>query len=165
MHIWEQQFYTLLILVNNVVSWKRRQTIILFHIAVQILNLIVINNYLYLFFAGHTLEAQKSLFDNIRPLFANKPLILVANKTDIWKDNLSEEKKAVLNEFKIDLEEDRILEMSTKDDEESVAKVKIEACEILLQHRVEQKFKTKKVITIYIYQGESELFTNGLSIF
>ena len=77
----------------------------------------------------------------------------MANKTDIWKDNLSEEKKAVLNEFKIDLEEDRILEMSTKDDEESVAKVKIEACEILLQHRVEQKFKTKKVITIYIYQG------------
>merc|ERR1711894_534259 len=99
---------------------------------------------------GHTLEAQKSLFDNIRPLFANKPLILVANKTDIWKDNLSEEKNAVLNEFKIDLEEDRILEMSTKDDEESVAKVRIEACEILLQHRVEQKFKTKKVITIYI---------------
>merc|ERR1712133_340653 len=32
---------------------------------------------------GHTLEAQKSLFDNIRPLFANKPLILVANKMDV----------------------------------------------------------------------------------
>merc|ERR1719330_874247 len=37
---------------------------------------------------GHTLEAQKSLFDNIRPLFANKPLIVVANKTDVWKDAL-----------------------------------------------------------------------------
>ena len=96
-------------------------------------------------FPGHTLEAQKSLFDNIRPLFTNKPLILVANKTDIWKDNLSEEKKAVLNDFKKDLEDNRILEMSTKDDEESVGKVKIEACEILLQHRVEQKFRTKKV--------------------
>ena len=52
---------------------------------------------------------------------------------------------AILNEFKKDLEEDKILEMSTKDDEESVANVKTEACEILLQHRVEQKFKTKKV--------------------
>ena len=52
---------------------------------------------------------------------------------------------AILNEFKKDLEEDKILEMSTKDDEESVANVKAEACEILLQHRVEQKFKTKKV--------------------
>ena len=70
----------------------------------------------------------------------------MANKTDIWKDNLSEDKRTILNEFKRDLEEDRILEMSTKDDEESVGKVKIEACEILLQHRVEQKFRTKKVI-------------------
>merc|ERR1712179_188333 len=97
---------------------------------------------------GHTLEAQKSLFDNIRPLFANKPLILVANKTDIWKDTLSEEKSAILNDFRKDLEDNRILEMSTKDDEESVGKVKIEACEILLQHRVEQKFRTKKADSI-----------------
>jgi len=97
---------------------------------------------------GHTLEAQKSLFDNIRPLFANKPLILVANKSDIWKDTLSEEKMGILNEFRKDLEEDKILEMSTKDDEESVANVKTEACEILLQHRVEQKFKTKKADSI-----------------
>merc|ERR1711936_518179 len=97
---------------------------------------------------GHTLEAQKSLFDNIRPLFANKPLILVANKSDIWKDTLSEEKIGILNEFRKDLEEDKILEMSTKDDEESVANVKTEACEILLQHRVEQKFRTKKADSI-----------------
>ena len=69
----------------------------------------------------------------------------MANKSDIWKDTLSEEKMGILNEFRKDLEEDKILEMSTKDDEESVANVKIEACEILLQHRVEQKFKTKKV--------------------
>ena len=77
---------------------------------------------------------------------------MVANKSDIWKDNLSEEKKAVLDDFKEDLEDSRILEMSTKDDEESVGKVKIEACEILLQHRVEQKFRTKKVCR---YTGSS----------
>jgi hypothetical protein len=35
--------------------------------------------------------------------------------------------------------------MSTKEDEDSVMAVKLEACEVLLQHRVEQKFKTKKV--------------------
>ena len=58
---------------------------------------------------------------------------------------MSEEKSAILNDFRKDLEDNRILEMSTKDDEESVGKVKIEACEILLQHRVEQKFRTKKV--------------------
>ena len=39
----------------------------------------------------------------------------------------------------------KILEMSTKEDEDSVMAVKLESCEVLLQHRVEQKFKTKKV--------------------
>ena len=39
------------------------------------------------------MEAQKNLFDNIRPLFANKPLLVVANKTDVWKDNLTPEKQ------------------------------------------------------------------------
>ena len=94
---------------------------------------------------GHTIEAQKSLFDNIRPLFTNKPLMVVANKTDVWKDNLSPEKQQILGEFHRDLEGEKIFEMSTKDDEESVVQVKIEACEVLLQHRVEQKFKTRKV--------------------
>ena len=74
----------------------------------------------------------------------------MANKSDIWKDSLSADKTNIINEFKRDLEEDKMLEMSTKDDEESVAKVKIDACEILLQHRVEQKFKTKKVISILL---------------
>merc|ERR1719322_1702807 len=43
-----------------------------------------------------------------------------------------------------DTDNGKVLEMSNKDDENSVMEVKIEACEILLQHRVEQKFKTKK---------------------
>jgi len=93
---------------------------------------------------GHTLEAQKSLFDNIRPLFANKPLMVVANKTDVWKDALAPEKMAIVNEFEQAMDGERIKEMSTKDDPDSVQQVKTDACEILLQHRVEQKFKTKK---------------------
>ena len=71
--------------------------------------------------------------------------MVVANKTDVWKDNLSPEKQQILGEFHRDLEGEKIFEMSTKDDEESVVQVKIEACEVLLQHRVEQKFKTRKV--------------------
>jgi len=93
---------------------------------------------------GHTLEAQKSLFDNIRPLFANKPLMVVANKTDVWKDALAPEKMAIVNDFETAMDGEKIKEMSTKDDPDSVQKVKTDACEILLQHRVEQKFKTKK---------------------
>lgn len=93
---------------------------------------------------GHTLEAQKNLFDNIRPLFANKPLLVVANKTDVWKDNLTPEKQAIVAQFERDLDGEKIKEMSTKDDEDSVMAVKTDACEMLLQHRVELKFKNRK---------------------
>lgn len=93
---------------------------------------------------GYSLEAQKSLFDNIKPLFNNKPLIVVANKADIWRDSLSEEKKTLMQTFEADTANGRIMEMSNKDDENSVMQVKVDCCEILLQHRVEHKFKTKK---------------------
>lgn len=39
---------------------------------------------------------------------------------------------------------EKIKEMSTKDDEDSVMAVKTDACEMLLQHRVELKFKNRK---------------------
>lgn len=93
---------------------------------------------------GYSLEAQKSLFDNIKPLFQNKPLLVVANKADIWRDTLSEEKMAILKSFEAEVDNGKVLEMSNKDDEDSVMAVKNVACEILLQHRVEYKFKTKK---------------------
>ena len=32
---------------------------------------------------GHTLHQQKELFDNVKPLFSNKPLIVCANKIDV----------------------------------------------------------------------------------
>ena len=93
---------------------------------------------------GYTLDAQKSLFDNIKPLFANKPLLVVANKADIWRGELAEEKRAVLDEIAKGIDGGEILEMSNKDDDDSVNAVKTKACEVLLQHRVELKFKTKK---------------------
>uniref|UniRef100_A0A672HC39 Nucleolar GTP-binding protein 1 n=1 Tax=Salarias fasciatus TaxID=181472 RepID=A0A672HC39_SALFA len=44
---------------------------------------------------GHTLQQQLELFNNIRPLFANKPLIVVANKCDVKKiSELTEENQA-----------------------------------------------------------------------
>ena len=46
--------------------------------------------------------------------------------------------------FEADTANGRIMEMSNKDDENSVMQVKVDCCEILLQHRVEHKFKTKK---------------------
>ena len=77
-------------------------------------------------------------------MFNNKPLIVVANKADIWRDALNEEKQAILKTFEADAENGKIMEMSNKDDDDSVMQVKVDACEILLQHRVELKFKSKK---------------------
>ncbi|XP_029155792.1 nucleolar GTP-binding protein 1 [Nylanderia fulva] len=93
---------------------------------------------------GHSLEEQVKLFESIKPLFTNKPLIIVLNKTDIIRLNdLSLEKRAVLKS----LEDDTnipMLEMSTVTDF-GVMEVKLEACERLLAFRVDQKIKTKKV--------------------
>uniref|UniRef100_A0A8D0A4P5 Nucleolar GTP-binding protein 1 n=1 Tax=Sander lucioperca TaxID=283035 RepID=A0A8D0A4P5_SANLU len=44
---------------------------------------------------GHNLQQQLELFNSIKPLFANKPLIIVANKCDVRKINeLPEENQA-----------------------------------------------------------------------
>ncbi|KAJ8971925.1 hypothetical protein NQ314_000474 [Rhamnusium bicolor] len=93
---------------------------------------------------GHTLEEQVKLFESIKPLFVNKPLLIVANKTDIVKlDDLAEHRRMELK----GIEEDRdllLLEMSTLTDI-GVMEVKTEACEKLLSYRVDQKMRTKKV--------------------
>jgi len=93
---------------------------------------------------GHTLSQQKALFDNIKPLFNNKPLVVVANKSDVLaRGELTEDKEAIYKEIEKEIDRD-ILEMSTVT-EVGVMDVKTAACELLLQHRVEQKFKNKKV--------------------
>merc|ERR1719242_616464 len=96
---------------------------------------------------GYTLESQKSLFDSIKPLFANKPLLVVANKTDVLKrSELTAEKESVLAAIEKECEME-IMDMSTVT-EDGVMDVKTKSCEILLQHRVDLKYKTKKVETI-----------------
>lgn len=92
---------------------------------------------------GHTVEEQLDLFKNIRPLFANKPLIIIANKSDVKRiDELSEEEKKVFAD--LIAEGITVTETSTLT-EEGVIKVKTEACDRLLAHRVETKMKGRKV--------------------
>jgi len=92
---------------------------------------------------GHTIEQQVALFESIKPLFTNKPLMVVLNKTDIIKlEELKDEQKSIIQKF---LDDDiPVLEMSTIS-EEGVMEVKTEACERLLAHRVEVKIRSKKV--------------------
>ncbi|XP_014211077.1 nucleolar GTP-binding protein 1 [Copidosoma floridanum] len=96
---------------------------------------------------GHSLEEQMRLFKSIKPLFTNKPLVIVVNKVDVLRmEELSEEKRSTLKEIEDD-ENIPVIEMSTVTDF-GVMEVKTTACEKLLDFRVDQKFKTKKVDAI-----------------
>lgn len=92
---------------------------------------------------GFSIEQQIELFNNIKPLFVNKPLIVCTNKTDVIRiEDLPKEKA---EQFKVFEESDvPILSMSTLT-EEGVMDVKIQACEKLLQYRIDSKIRGKKV--------------------
>ncbi|EDQ86152.1 uncharacterized protein MONBRDRAFT_38531 [Monosiga brevicollis MX1] len=95
---------------------------------------------------GHTFAEQISLFENIKPLFANKPLILVINKIDtVALEDLDADKRAVVAGF----EESGItvLTMSTLT-EEGVANVRNTSCDLLLAHRVDAASRTHRAESI-----------------
>lgn len=84
------------------------------------------------------------LYESIKPLFQNKPLLIVVNKVDVLRlEELPEEKRSILKELEND-EKIPLIEMSTATDF-GVMDVKTQACEKLLEFRVDQKIKTKKV--------------------
>ncbi|KAM5235725.1 GTP-binding protein 4 isoform 5-T5 [Ctenodactylus gundi] len=92
---------------------------------------------------GHGLREQLELFQNIRPLFINKPLIIVANKCDVKRiaELPADDQKIFMD---LEAEGFPVIETSTLT-EEGVIKVKTEACDRLLAHRVETKMKGNKV--------------------
>jgi nucleolar GTP-binding protein len=98
---------------------------------------------------------QAALFHSIKPLFANKPLMVVCNKTDVTplsevspadRELLREMHEAANTDASTSAANDVTLDtmpcMSTLT-EEAVAAVKAMACEKLLTSRVEQKLKGK----------------------
>eukprot|EP00116_Pleurobrachia_bachei_P003363 sb/3463625/ len=97
---------------------------------------------------GYSLKQQCELFNNIKPLFANKPIIIALNKIDTKRpEDLSVEEKAMLEEtFKKDGNH-LIIPMSTFT-KEGVSEVQNTACDALLAHRIEQKMSGNKVDNI-----------------
>jgi len=91
---------------------------------------------------GFTMEQQIQLFENIKPLFANKPLVVVANKNDVCQVvDLPQAKQDRLNGI---IEGDTKLIKTSTMTEDGLAELKEYACSTLLQHRVNAKLKTKK---------------------
>lgn len=90
---------------------------------------------------GHSLEDQLSLFDSIKPLFANKPTFIVLNKIDIVRpEELDQSIKDELAQ--LEAKGTAIFSMSTVT-EEGVSAVKMATCDALLAQRVEAKLKGK----------------------
>jgi len=91
---------------------------------------------------GYSIKQQVSLFNSLKPLFAGKPMIVVANKIDVRKlEDLDPENKALIESIVTDGAQ--LIQMSNMS-EEGISTVKQIACDRLLEQRVEQKVKTKK---------------------
>ncbi|KAE9044830.1 Nucleolar GTP-binding protein 1 [Phytophthora rubi] len=96
---------------------------------------------------GFTIEQQLSLFENIRPLFANKPLVLVCNKIDQMRfEALSEHHQNMINTAVTETKA-KFFTMSNHS-EENVMEVRNYACDELLAHRVNSKVKGNKVADV-----------------
>ncbi|KAJ3000349.1 Nucleolar GTP-binding protein 1 [Globomyces sp. JEL0801] len=93
---------------------------------------------------GYSVKEQVSLFDSIKPLFANKPVMVVVNKIDIKKpEDLDDEQKELLDSMVADQEVSMALTSCYT--EEGVMDVRNIACDKLLAARVEQKLKGTKI--------------------
>lgn len=87
---------------------------------------------------------QLDLFENIKPVFVNKPLLIVANKIDARP---MEEVPVPLQERiqRIVSDNKATLMLMSNFTEEGVMNVKKTACDQLLAQRVERKHRSNKV--------------------
>jgi nucleolar GTP-binding protein len=93
---------------------------------------------------GYTLESQLKLFESIRPLFANKQVMIVANKTDVVPyEKLSADARARIEEVALKAGAE-VVPMSNVS-EENISTLKTTACDKLLEARVDSKLSLGKV--------------------
>jgi nucleolar GTP-binding protein len=78
------------------------------------------------------------LFDNIKPLFATKPLLVVASKSDSKKlDDLEPAEREEVERWLAD--SGATMEEMSSHNDEGVSHVKTTACEMLLEQRTAVK--------------------------
>jgi len=96
---------------------------------------------------GYTIDQQCSLFQSIKPLFANKQLIIVVNKVDQqpW-ETLESDKKTKVQALADD-SNCSLMTMSNAS-EEGVSEVKAAACDKLLAARVDARVSGKKIDSV-----------------
>ena len=93
---------------------------------------------------GYSLTQQVSLFHSLQPLFSNKPLLIVANKRDLKRlEDLDISDRQLVESMAPPTSSTRLMSMSNLTTE-GVMQVMQAGCDLLLQHRVEKKLKSKR---------------------
>ncbi|XBW36427.1 hypothetical protein QEN19_002005 [Hanseniaspora menglaensis] len=99
---------------------------------------------------GFSIEAQVKLFHNIKPLFQNKSVLVVLNKSDIIKmQHLEQYNIDLINSVK-EMSGVEMIETSCINDQDLLASVEIvrnKACDKLLSSRMESKLKSDSRIS------------------
>ena len=91
---------------------------------------------------GYTVDSQIALFNSIRPLFANKLVFLVVNKTDVMKpEDLPEEQQQQLRDLVSQNSNTELLQLSCITND-GVQVVKNTVCDRLIEERVANKLKS-----------------------
>lgn len=92
---------------------------------------------------GYSIEQQVALFHSIKPLFKNKPLLVILNKTDAKPlDALTPEQRSHIETLKI---EENVSFLSTSClTSIGIDEARNTACELLLKQRVESKIAQHK---------------------
>lgn len=92
---------------------------------------------------GYTISQQVSLFQSIKPLFANKPLLVILNKIDLIRpEQIPAEDQALLQSL---LDQGIEFANSSTVTEEGIMEVRNRAADKLLATRVEVKMKGQKI--------------------
>ena len=92
---------------------------------------------------GYSILEQVSLFTSIKPLFKNKPLVIILNKTDIKPYNeVAQSDKETLESLAKEL--NTYLVQMSNETGNGVNDVKTSACEILMEYRQALQAKGKK---------------------
>ncbi|CCG84272.1 protein of unknown function [Taphrina deformans PYCC 5710] len=92
---------------------------------------------------GYSVAAQVQLFNSIRPLFANKPVMLVVNKIDVMRpEDLDPENQALIQSI---VDSGVQMVQSSCFNDQGVMDVRGAACDKLLAARVENKLKGSKI--------------------
>ncbi|GJQ15086.1 hypothetical protein GpartN1_g6877.t1 [Galdieria partita] len=98
---------------------------------------------------GFSWEQQMGLFHSLEPLFVEKPLLIVCNKTDLpWQSQVEEELSGLVRQESSDKGlADGWMKMSTLE-KTGVIEVRNTACDLLLNQRVESKVKGPRAQSI-----------------